>query len=156
MSRHLTTVIALVVLLVNHAAHGAQKPPAGEPHIGAMHLQSFPPLTYLHGEGQIVPGLESALEGLSAGDKKQVTVPPKDGYGEHDSRGVQEVDRTAFPPGFEATPGLELTAEGEDGEPVPFVIREVRGDKIVIDLNHPLAGKTLHFDVQVVEVKPPE
>ena len=68
------------------------------------------PLTYLHGEGQIVPGLESALEGLSVGDTKQVTVQPKDGYGEHDARGVQEVDRSAFPPGFDARPGLELTA----------------------------------------------
>jgi len=111
------------------------------------------PLTYLHGEGQIVPGLESALEGLSAGDKKQVTVSPKDGYGERDARGVQEVDRTAFPPDFDPKPGMELTAEGEDGEPVPFVIREVRDDKIVIDLNHPLAGRTLHFDITVREVR---
>lgn len=111
------------------------------------------PLTYLHGEGQIVPGLESALAGLAAGDRKQVTVPPTDGYGEHDARGIQEVDRSAFPPEFQPEPGMELTAEGEGGEPVPFVIREVRADKIVIDLNHPLAGKTLHFDITVREVR---
>lgn len=111
------------------------------------------PLTYLHGEGQIVPGLESALEGLSAGEKKQVVVGPGDGYGEHDPRGVQEVPRGAFPAEFDPQPGMELTAEGPNGEPVPFAVREVRPDAVVIDLNHPLAGKTLHFDVTVREVR---
>jgi FKBP-type peptidyl-prolyl cis-trans isomerase SlyD len=100
------------------------------------------PLTYLQGEGQIVPGLESALEGLSVGDQKQVVVGP-----------AQEVPRTAFPPDFEPKVGMELTAEGQDGQPVPFSIREVKHDQVVIDLNHPLAGKTLHFDVTVREVR---
>ena len=111
------------------------------------------PLTYLHGEGQIVPGLEVALEGLSVGDTKQVVVAPAEGYGEHDPRGVQEVPRGAFPPGFDPKVGMELTAEGQNGEPVPFAIREVKPEGIVIDLNHPLAGKTLHFDVTVREVR---
>ena len=111
------------------------------------------PLTYLHGEGQIVPGLESALEGLSAGDQKQVVVAPGDGYGEHDPQGVQEVPRGAFPAEFDPQPGMELTAEGPDGEPVPFAVREVRPETVVIDLNHPLAGKTLHFDVTVREIR---
>ncbi|HEY6101551.1 MAG TPA: peptidylprolyl isomerase [Anaeromyxobacter sp.] len=111
------------------------------------------PLTYLHGEGQIVPGLETALEGLDVGDTKQVVVAPAQGYGEHDPRGVQEVPRGAFPPGFEPKVGMELTAEGQNGEPVPFAIREVKLDNVVIDLNHPLAGKTLHFDVTVREVR---
>jgi len=111
------------------------------------------PLTYLHGEGQIVPGLETALEGLSLGDKKQVVIVPAQGYGEHDPRGVQEVPRGAFPADFDPKVGMELTAEGANGEPVPFAIREVRLDAVVIDLNHPLAGKTLHFDVTVREVR---
>lgn len=111
------------------------------------------PLTYLHGEGQIVPGLETALEGLSKGDRKQVVVAPGDGYGEHDPRGVQEVPRGAFPPAFEPQVGMELTAEGPTGEPVPFSVREVRPETVVIDLNHPLAGKTLHFDVTVREIR---
>ena len=111
------------------------------------------PLTYLHGEGQIVPGLENALEGLSVGDKKQVVVAPAEGYGEHDARGVQRVPRSAFPEGFEPAVGLELTAQGPQGEPVPFTIREVQGNEVVIDLNHPLAGKTLHFDITVREVR---
>jgi FKBP-type peptidyl-prolyl cis-trans isomerase SlyD len=111
------------------------------------------PLTYLHGEGQIVPGLESALEGLGAGERKQVVVAPAEGYGDHDPEGLQEVPKAAFPPGFAAEPGMELTAEGPQGEPVPFVVREVRPETILIDLNHPLAGKTLHFDVTVREVR---
>lgn len=111
------------------------------------------PLTYLHGEGNIVPGLESALEGLAVGDSRKVVVAPGEGYGEHDPRGVQQVPRAAFPPGFEPAAGMELTAQGPQGEPVPFVIREVKGDEVVIDLNHPLAGKTLHFDVTVREVR---
>ncbi len=112
------------------------------------------PLTYLHGEGQIVPGLESALEGLAVGDTKQVVVAPGEGYGDHDPRGVQEVPRTAFPPDFKPEVGMELTAQGPQGEPVPFSIREVKLESVVIDLNHPLAGKTLHFDVTVREVRP--
>jgi FKBP-type peptidyl-prolyl cis-trans isomerase SlyD len=111
------------------------------------------PLTYLHGEGQIVPGLESALDGLDVGDRKQVVVAPADGYGDHDPRGLQEVPRSAFPPDFDAKVGMELTAEGPSGEPVPFTIREVRLETLLIDLNHPLAGKTLHFDVTVREVR---
>jgi FKBP-type peptidyl-prolyl cis-trans isomerase SlyD len=111
------------------------------------------PLTYLHGEGQIVPGLESALEGLESGAQKQVVVAPAEGYGEHDPRGIQQVPRAAFPPGFEPQVGMELTAEGPNGDPVPFAIREVKPDSITIDLNHPLAGKTLHFDVTVREVR---
>ena len=111
------------------------------------------PLTYLQGEGQIVPGLESALEGLDVGDRKQVVVSPAEGYGEHDARGIQEVPKGAFPPDFDPKPGMELTAEGPQGEPVPFVIREVRPETVLIDLNHPLAGKTLHFDVTVREVR---
>ena len=111
------------------------------------------PLTYLHGEGQIVPGLETALSGLDVGDRKQVVVPPADGYGDHDPRGIQEVPKSAFPAGFDPKPGMELTAEGPRGEPVPFVVREVRPETVLIDLNHPLAGKTLHFDVTVRAVR---
>jgi FKBP-type peptidyl-prolyl cis-trans isomerase SlyD len=80
-------------------------------------------------------------------------VAPQEGYGEHDSRGLQEVRRDAFPDGFQPAVGMELTAQGPQGEPVPFTIREVKLESVVIDLNHPLAGKTLHFDVTVREVR---
>jgi FKBP-type peptidyl-prolyl cis-trans isomerase SlyD len=111
------------------------------------------PMSYIHGEGQIVPGLERALGGLSSGDVRQVVVSPEDGYGEHDARGLQEVPKNAFPTGLEPAVGMELMAQGPGGEAVPFTIREVKPETIVIDLNHPLAGKTLHFDVTIREVR---
>jgi FKBP-type peptidyl-prolyl cis-trans isomerase SlyD len=111
------------------------------------------PLTYLHGEGQIVPGLEQALEGCASGDQRKVVVTPADGYGERDARGLQEVPREAFPAGFDPQVGMQLTAEGPEGEAVPFVVSEVKDGSVVIDLNHPLAGETLHFEVTVREVR---
>jgi len=110
------------------------------------------PLLYIQGEGSVVPGLERALAGLEAGASRKVVVPPEDGYGEHDPRGLQEVQREAFGP----TPpdvGDELVARGPQGETVPFVVREIRAETVLVDLNHPLAGKTLHFDVTVVAVR---
>ena len=111
------------------------------------------PMSYIHGEGQIVPGLERALEGLSSGDARQVVVPPEEGYGEHDARGLQEVPKTAFPTDMQPAVGMQLMAQGPDGEAVPFTIRELKPETIVIDLNHPLAGKALHFDVTIREVR---
>ena len=111
------------------------------------------PMSYIHGEGQIVPGLEHALDGLSAGEAKQVVVSPEDGYGDHDARGLQEVPKNAFPAEMEPQVGMELMAEGPQGQTVPFVVREVKPESIVIDLNHPLAGRTLHFAVTVREVR---
>lgn len=111
------------------------------------------PMTYLHGEGQIVPGLERALEGLGAGEARQVVVAPDDGYGPSDPAAVQEVPRTAFPTGLELQEGAEMVAQGEHGEPVPFVVRRVGLETVTVDLNHPLAGKTLHFDVMIREVR---
>lgn len=117
------------------------------------HSEPGEPLTYLHGEGEIVPGLESALDGLGTGEERRVVVAPAQGYGEHDPSGVQKVPRGAFPPDFQPKVGMELTAQDQSGDEVPFVIRGVAGDEITIDLNHPLAGKTLHFSVKVVDVR---
>ena len=111
------------------------------------------PLSYLHGTGQIVPGLEKALEGLVAGDARQVVVSPEEGYGPSDPEAVQEVPRTAFPPELRPEIGMELVAQGPGGEPVPFVVKDVKLETVVVDMNHPLAGKTLHFDVTVRDVR---
>ena len=111
------------------------------------------PLAYIHGEGQIVPGLEQALVGMDVGDQKQVVVEPGEGYGEHDPRGVQEVSRQAFPDGFDPQVGMQLVAEAPNGDPVQFIIKEVREQTVLVDFNHPLAGRTLHFDVTVREVR---
>ncbi|MFP2962363.1 peptidylprolyl isomerase [Myxococcus sp. 1LA] len=116
--------------------------------------QSAPdqPLSYLHGHRQIVPGLEGALEGMGLGDSKQVVVAPGQGYGEHDPAGVRTVPRNMLPPGFSPQAGQTLMAQTDQGD-IPLRIQEVRDDAVVVDLNHPLAGKTLHFDVTVKGVR---
>jgi FKBP-type peptidyl-prolyl cis-trans isomerase SlyD len=111
------------------------------------------PLSYIHGEGHIVPGLEQALAGLEVGAKKQVVVAPAEGYGEHDAAGVQEVARDAFPADFQPQEGMQLVAESPDGQPVQFIVKQVGLQTVTVDFNHPLAGKTLHFDVTVRGVR---
>ncbi len=111
------------------------------------------PLSYLHGGGHIVPGLERAIEGMAVGESKQIVVSPEDGYGIHDPRGLQEVPRDAFPPGLDPEVGMTLAAQGPRGEPIPFVVKEVKLGSVVVDLNHPFAGRTLHFDVTVRDVR---
>jgi FKBP-type peptidyl-prolyl cis-trans isomerase SlyD len=111
------------------------------------------PLSYLHGKGQIVPGLERELEGLGTGDSKQVVVSPAEGYGDHDPAGVQAVPRASFPAEADIQPGMQFAARAPDGSQIPVTVRDVKGDQVTIDVNHPLAGKTLHFDVKVASVR---
>lgn len=111
------------------------------------------PLVYLHGYEEIVPGLEKALEGKKAGESLKVEVAPKDGYGEYDPDGVEEVPREDFPPDMELEAGGIVSATDEDGDDVEFLVKEVRPKTVVIDFNDPMAGKTLHFEVTVREVR---
>lgn len=114
--------------------------------------ESGEPLHYIHGEGQIVPGLERALEGLEAGATRAVVVAPEDGYGDYDPKGLQEVSHDAFG-GRIPEVGGQYLARGPEGETVPFSVKEIRDATVLLDLNHPLAGRTLHFDVTVKEVR---
>jgi len=111
------------------------------------------PLVYLHGYEEIVPGLEKALEGRKAGESLKVVVEPKDGYGEYDPDGVEEVPREDFPPDMELEAGGIVSATDEDGDDVEFLVKELRPKTVVIDFNDPMAGKTLHFEVTVREVR---
>jgi len=111
------------------------------------------PFVYIHGASQIVPGLENELVGLKAGDKKKVTVTPDQGYGELDADLRMAVSRTQFPEGMEIEIGMQFEASGENGNDVIFTILEDQGEKILIDGNHPLAGETLFFDVEVVSMR---
>lgn len=110
------------------------------------------PLAYLHGHGNIIPGLEKALEGVEAGHKARVTVAPHAGYGERDPEAVFIAARDQFPQDMKLQEGMEVHADSPEG-PVTFTVVEVRDDGAVLDGNHPLAGKTLHFDVEIVEVR---
>ena len=111
------------------------------------------PLEYLHGYEQIVPGLERELEGKEAGAALKVVVQPKDGYGDIDPDGVEEVPRTEFPEGMELKAGSILSATDDEGDEGDFLVKEVKGDTVVVDFNHPFAGKTLHFEVTVRGVR---
>ena len=112
------------------------------------------PLIYLHGHEDIVPGLEKALEGKGVGDRVQAIVPPEEAYGEYDPEGVEEVDRAEFPAEMELEVGGVITATDEEDDEVEFLVKEIKGDRVVVDFNHPLAGKTLHFDVTIREIRP--
>jgi len=111
------------------------------------------PLSYVHGHGNMVPGLEKALLGKRVGDKVSVSIPPEDGYGAYDDALIFEVPRSELPPGLQPQKGMVLPASGPDGEPEPITILEVKGNRVVMDRNHPFAGKTLHFEVEVVQVR---
>lgn len=111
------------------------------------------PLVYLHGYEEIVPGLENALEGKAAGDSLQVVVPPEEAYGEHDPDGMEEVPKADLPPHLTVEEGEVVVATDEEGDEVEFLIKEVKKDTVVVDFNHPMAGKTLHFDVTVKSVR---
>ena len=111
------------------------------------------PMAYLHGYDNIVPGLEAELAGKQAGDKLRAVVQPADGYGEILDGSTRELPRDAFPPELLLKPGVQLAAQGPDGELIPLWIAEVKEDCVVIDLNHPLAGEVLTFDVEVVGIR---
>ena len=109
------------------------------------------PLTYLHGERNIVPGLEKALEGKQSGDEVKVTVPPEDGYGARKDDNVRNVPRRRLPEG-KIEPGMRMRMQTDGGQLIALVTA-VSGDYVTLDTNHPLAGTTLHFEVKVVEVR---
>jgi FKBP-type peptidyl-prolyl cis-trans isomerase SlyD len=110
------------------------------------------PLAYLHGAGNIIPGLEKALEGKVVGDAFKVSIAPADGYGEKDDSLLQTVPRRMFAGVDEIEVGMQFHAQTDHGMQV-ITVANVEGDNVTVDGNHPLAGQTLNFDVKVVEVR---
>ncbi|HSS66633.1 MAG TPA: peptidylprolyl isomerase [Gammaproteobacteria bacterium] len=110
------------------------------------------PLSYVHGAGNIIPGLESALSGKAAGDKLNVSVEPEQGYGSRNEALIQELPRKVFEGIEDIQEGMQLQAHSEQGTQVITVAR-VDGDRITVDGNHPLAGQTLNFEVEVDDVR---
>jgi len=112
------------------------------------------PLVYKEGTGEVPPGLERAVSAVAAGERARFTLSPREGYGEHDPHAMQEVKAELVPQRHRAV-GEYFMVEDAAGNPRPIRVVEVRGEKIVLDLNHPLAGRTLVFDVRVLEVSEP-
>lgn len=110
------------------------------------------PLTFIHGAGQIVSGLERELQGLQAGDQKKVRVKPEDGYGMPSQQAFQEMPRESIPAEAQK-PGVALMAKAPDGRAIPIRVHEVKEKTVVVDFNHPLAGKTLNFDVKIKDIQ---
>ena len=112
------------------------------------------PLAYFHGAGNIVPGLEKALAGKQPGDNFKVEVAPEAGYGIHRDELVQVVPRSAFQGVDTLEPGMQFRAQGANGHgPVMVTVVEAGDEQVKVDGNHPLAGKTLHFDITVADVR---
>jgi FKBP-type peptidyl-prolyl cis-trans isomerase SlyD len=110
------------------------------------------PLVYLHGQGNIIPGLEAALVGKAPGEEFDVTVEPADAYGEYNEEILQVVPRKVFEGIESIETGMIFTAQAQNG-PVQLTVTKVDGDDITVDPNHPLSGKILHFSGSVIEVR---
>ena len=134
------TVVTLHYTLKDDAGEVIDSSAAGEP------------LAYLHGHGNIVPGLERELTGRNAGDKLSVRVLPAEGYGEYDKDLVQSVPRRALRGIKDVQPGMHLHAQTEHG-PRTLTVTRVAADMVTLDGNHPLAGKHLNFDIHIEDVR---
>ncbi|RLA23178.1 MAG: peptidylprolyl isomerase [Gammaproteobacteria bacterium] len=110
------------------------------------------PLTYLHGAGNIIPGLENALADKTVGDKLTVTIEPEDAYGERNEEHIQTVPREMFQGIDNIEVGMQFQADSSNG-PAVVTITAVEGDQVSIDGNHPLAGEQLTFDVEITEIR---
>lgn len=111
------------------------------------------PFVFLSGNNQILPKLEEAIDGMIIGGKKSIELVSSDAYGDYDEKAVQQVKRQEFPEGTDLEEGMEFMAQTPDGKPVPFVIKNVKDEDVTIDFNHPLAGKNLNFNVELLDVR---
>jgi FKBP-type peptidyl-prolyl cis-trans isomerase SlyD len=109
-------------------------------------------LAYIHGFGNIIPGLENALTGRAVGERFTVSIAPEDGYGARDNDMVQSVPRSAFEGVDDILPGMQFHAQSPEGMQLVTII-DVDGDEVILDGNHPMAGITLHFDVEVAGIR---
>lgn len=133
-------VVALAYTLTDSAGEVLDRATEGEP------------VLYLHGHGNLVPGLEHALTGRAVGERFEVELPPEEAWGPRLEEAERMVPRDAFPDDVPLEAGLELAME-DDGDVIPFWVKEVHGDRVLIDLNHPFAGRTVRFAGNVVTIR---
>jgi FKBP-type peptidyl-prolyl cis-trans isomerase SlyD len=111
-----------------------------------------PPKEYIHGGDDLLAGLQVALAGLHEGDRREIVLEPEDGYGPVDPSALVEVARAGLP-AEEIEVGMVFDTKAADGQPRRATVSELRGDRVLMDFNHPLAGQQLHFDVEVVGIR---
>jgi len=111
------------------------------------------PIRFIQGQGQIIPGLEKALYGMAMGDSKELAIPPKDGYGEHDPNAFADIPRAEFPSEIPLELGVELELKNKTGDTLEATIDSVDDESVRLNFNHPLAGKILNFSVKVVDLR---
>ena len=111
------------------------------------------PLEYTQGDENMIPGFTQQMEGLKVGDEKTFSLTPEEGYGMVDPQAIQEVPKSAIGSDIQLSVGLELQMNDPQGNAYPAVVKEIKEDKVVLDFNHPLAGKSLTFNVKVVDIQ---
>ncbi|HEY3317032.1 MAG TPA: peptidylprolyl isomerase [Coriobacteriia bacterium] len=109
------------------------------------------PLEFTIGSGQVIPGFDEAVQSMDVGEKKTITIPPGEAYGEHHDEAVQQVPRSIFNQD-EPTPGDVVTLVAPDGTEVMATVAEIGAEEVTLDFNHPLAGEPLTFELELVEV----
>ena len=110
------------------------------------------PLEFTVGSGQVIPGMDNAVSGMKVGDNQTVSIPPEEAYGSHDERLVQEVPKKMLPEDMTPEVGMQLQSQTPDGQTMQLVVTEVADETITVDANHPLAGRVLEFDIELVAV----
>ena len=110
------------------------------------------PLEFAIGSGQLIPGFEQAVEGMSVGESRTVRIPSEEAYGQHRPELVQDVPQSALPEDLTPAVGMQLQGTSGDGQTLQLVITEVKDDAITVDGNHPLAGKDLTFEIELLEI----
>ncbi|WP_102107502.1 FKBP-type peptidyl-prolyl cis-trans isomerase [Oceaniglobus roseus] len=110
------------------------------------------PLEFELGSGQIIPGLDAAVQGMAEGEEKTVTIPAGEAYGDHHPERVQAVPKAQFPDHIPTEVGTQLQVQTPDGQAIPVVVADVTEDAVMLDANHPLAGKDLTFAVEIVGI----
>lgn len=113
------------------------------------------PIEFLQGRGQVLSGLEDALYGMEVGQEKEVTLEPRQAYGERQEGATEQVPRSTFPQGHELQEGMPVRLRDEGGRELTAYVAEVGDEEVLLDMNHPLAGESLRFEVKVVSLRQP-
>ena len=111
------------------------------------------PFQFMSGSKQILPKLEQEIDEMIIGSKKNVKIAAKEAYGEYTDQAIQQVKKENFPKDVELKIGMEFVANSPEGQQMPFVVKEIKNEEVTVDFNHPLAGKDLEFDVELVDIR---